>query len=229
MTNPTNLTEKVTTYFQSLFPNDEALQLAILILKELAKGEPVEPAHIAKLTGWSTAHTTDLLKSSLPIEWDDQQRVVGMGISLREATPYRFIVNDHHLSVWCAVDALLFPPLIGLPARIESPCFVTEGPIIIDVTPDALQHVQPTDAVMSIVTPQVDISSAHDVRALLCSGNKFFKSAKVAEQYQQEHPEALIIPVTEGYKMFVDVARRLVNEPVELRSSSQKSNSSETC
>ncbi len=92
-------------------------------------------------------------------EWERSgARLVGFGLT-SQPTPHRLQMNDHTLWTWWAVDALFFPVLIGAPAQIESPCAATGDPIRIQATPTGVQHVEPAGAVVSIVTPPINLAA----------------------------------------------------------------------
>ena len=67
------------------------------------------------------------------VEWDDQKRVVGHGLTLVR-TQHEFVVNGRTMWTWCAGDAIIFPAWIDRPARLKSPCAVTGDVIEMTVT-----------------------------------------------------------------------------------------------
>jgi hypothetical protein len=48
-----------------------------------------------------------------------------------------------------------------------------------------------------------------DVRAMICSGQVFFKSAEVAKEWQEKHPNSLILPVHDYFEMYRQVFEQL--------------------
>jgi len=168
------------------------------MLRELATGQPVEPERLAALAGVPVDHVLALLRQA-PSEWDPSgERLVGLGLT-SQPTPHRFQVNGHTLYTWCAVDAMFFPVLIGAPARIQSPCAATGDPIQIDLTPAGVARVEPPSAVVSILTPSIDVS---EVRQAVCTEQHFFRSAEAAAQWHAQHPEGLLLPVAEMFELY---------------------------
>jgi alkylmercury lyase len=177
---------------------EEQRRLFVPALRELATGRPVEPEQLAALAGVPVEQTLELLRQA-PSEWDSSgTRLVGLGLT-SQPTPHRFQVGGHSLYTWCAVDALIFPLLIGAPAHVQSPCAATGELIHIDLTPDGVQHVEPSSAVVSVVTPDIDIS---EVRQASCVPQNFFRSAEAATQWHTGHPEALLLPVADLFTLY---------------------------
>ena len=54
---------------------------------------------------------------------------------------------------WCALDTLMFPALTGKIARVTSRCAATGRPITLTVAPEAVLHVEPAEAMVSLRTP----------------------------------------------------------------------------
>lgn len=191
-------------YYEELF-SGELRELMPMITQELAKGKPVTVSQLATRAKMTAKHMQAFL-DKMPSEWDDQKRLVGFGLTLNE-TPYGYEVNGHKMWTACAGDSLLFPMIIGKPGRLTSPCFVTNEPIAIDLTPETLESITPNSAVISIVSPHVDDFTK--VRGLICDHQHFFKNAAVTEGWHKEHPGAVIMPVAEAYKLYQEVAMRI--------------------
>lgn len=177
----------------------------IHIIREIAKGEPVEVVRLAELMNQPAEKVMKLLGNG-PVQRDDQGRVVGFGLTL-DPTQHQFEVNGRTFWAWCAVDSLVFPPMLNLSARIKSPCAVTGEIIEITVTPKAIEKVKPASAVVSIVTPKLDEMA--DIRQLVCSGQLFFKSAEAAKEWQKKHPDALILPVADAFSLYKQLTKQV--------------------
>ena len=197
------LTEHLVAWFkQTLSP--EHRRLFVPTLQQLATGQPVEPERLAAQAGLPVDQTQALLRQT-PSEWDPSgTRLVGLGLTSKP-TRHHFQVHGHNLYTWCAVDAMFFPMLIGAPARIQSPCVATGHLIQIDLTPAGVEHVEPSSAVVSVVTPATNVS---EVRRAVCAAQNFFRSAEAASQWQAQHPEALLLPVTDMFQLH----RRVVGQ-----------------
>lgn len=174
----------------------ESGRVAGAALAELATGEPVAPERIAARAHQPVEAVLDLLRRS-PAEWDTDGRLVGFGLSLRP-TRHRFEVDGRSLYAWCAPDTLGLPVVLGRPARVESPCFASGEPIRIEVAPDGVRRVDPVTAVVSIVTPSVELA---DVRRRLCHEQHFFASAAAAAEWHEQRPDAIVVSIADGFAL----------------------------
>jgi alkylmercury lyase len=199
------LTDHLVAWYHQTFPLAEQRRLMVPMLRELATGQPVEPERLAALAGVPVEQTIALLRQA-GAEWDQSgSRLVGFGLT-SQPTPHRFRVHGHALWTWCAVDALLFPVLIGAPAEIESPCAATGEPIRIQVTPSGLERVDPAGAVVSTVKPAVDLA---ELRHTVCAAQNFYRDDATAASWQAAHPQALLLPVAKAFALYCRTALRV--------------------
>ncbi|MPY89484.1 MAG: alkylmercury lyase [Luteitalea sp.] len=143
---------------------EEFVRLFVPVVRELAHGQPVQPERLATLAGLPLDKTTAVLREAG--EWDPGgTRVVGLMLtSIR--TPHRFEVHGHTMWTWCSGESLMFPMLIGAPARIQSPCAATGDPIRMKVTPTSVEQLQPASAVVSVILPKVGLA---ELRQAACA------------------------------------------------------------
>jgi alkylmercury lyase len=182
-------------------PEDEAFQLSRPILQLLIRGQPAAPDEIAAAAGRTLDDVRAILRSHPSIEWDDAGRVVGLGLTLRP-TPHRFVVEGRTLFTWCALDALLFPALLGVRAHITSPCPVTRTLVRVEVSPQGVHAVEPADALVSLVVPApAEHGAEHgsDVRAVFCNHVHFLSSPEAAVRWRVTHPDGLAITVADAF------------------------------
>ncbi len=165
-------------------------------LELLARGKPAFPEDIAAAAGKSPEEVRATLDRFPSTEWDDQGRVVGLGLTLC-LTPHRLKLEGHTLFAWCALDALLFPVLLGRPASIESPCRGTGEPVHIEVRPAGIEAAEPPSAVVSVVVAQ-DLAN---IRSVGCNNTHFFSSPEAASRWLEKHPEATILPVEDAFRL----------------------------
>lgn len=112
---------------------EESRRLFVPLLRELATGQPLDPQRLAGRARVPLEQTLAYLRET-PTEWGPSgERVVGWALT-SIPTPHRYQTQGQVLWVWCAVDALMFPVVIGAPATIQSPCAATGDPITIDLT-----------------------------------------------------------------------------------------------
>jgi alkylmercury lyase len=185
---------------QGTSPEGFALFRHLILL--LAEGQPISPERIAGLLGRSREEMVAALRQLPSIEWDEAGNIVGAGLTLRP-TPHRFEMNGRTVFTWCALDALMFPGLIGHTVQVESPCVTTGTPVRVTVTPQRVERVEPPEAVVSLVAPE----ASPDVRRAFCDYVNFFSSPEAAAEWLAAHPGATTLPVAEAYEL----GRRLAN------------------
>ncbi|MGH2891716.1 MAG: organomercurial lyase MerB [Solirubrobacteraceae bacterium] len=179
----------------------DAGRIAAVAITELALGDPVELARIAAVAGLPLSEAAELLHAS-PAEFDEPGQLIGFGLTLRP-TLHQFHVDGRDLYTWCAPDALVFPVLLGRPARVQSPCFTTGTIVSVEVAPDGVSAVDPAGAVISIVSPKIELS---DFRQRLCGEQHFFSSAHAAAGWLAERPDATVVPVGDAFSLTRSVA-----------------------
>lgn len=162
----------------------------------LAEGHAVPPARIAVALKRSSVEVESILSQMPSIERDEDGNVVGAGLTLRP-TPHHFIVNDRTMFTWCALDALMFPGLLGQTVQIESPCVTTGIPVRVKITQNGVEQVEPAEAVVSLVAPD----ASADIRRSFCDYVNFFSSSEAASTWLSEHPGATTLPVIEAYRL----------------------------
>lgn len=183
-------------------------EIVLPTLDLLAGGKPASPEEIAAAAGKSPEEVRAALARLPSAEWDEQSRVVGLGLTLR-LTPHRFESEGRTLFAWCALDALLFPVLLGRSASIESPCRGTGEPVRVEVTPAGIEAVEPPSAVVSIVAAR-DLAS---LRSVGCNNTHFFLSPQAASRWIEKHPEATILPVEDAFRLGRLIAEGLFCPP----------------
>ena len=162
----------------------------------LARSKPASPEEIAAASAKSPEEVRAALDRFPSAEWDEQGRVVGLGLTF-QLTPHRLELEGRTLFAWCALDALLFPILLGQPASIESPCRGTGDPVHIEVTPAGIEAVEPPSAVVSIVAAR-DLAN---FRRVSCNNAHYFSSTAAASRWLEKHPEATILSVEDAFQL----------------------------
>jgi alkylmercury lyase len=139
------------------------------------------------------------------LEVDQSGNVVGWGLTLIP-TLHRFQVNGHTFYTWCALDALTYPALLGLSARVESSCPVSGAPVTLSVTPTGVHDLAPASAVVSVVIPEQG-SSCNGDRGSFCNRSLFFCSRRDALVWQASSPQAQLLAVADAYQVGRLIAR----------------------
>ncbi len=169
------------------------------LLRLLANGRPVSPEQLGTAVHLSAADLTAALGRLPSIEFDREGNVVGSGLTLTP-TPHHFQVGGHELFTWCALDTLFFPAILKQPARVQSRCPVSGVKVQLKVTPEGVELLEPTSAVVSLVIPEA-LEACCDVRGSFCNQVHFFSSAEVASRWLTEHPGPIILPVEDAYQL----------------------------
>lgn len=186
----------------SLASTEEGRKLYPPLLQRLVSGRPVERAEIAEMLGWPLAQTEDFLQSLPAFEFDEEGRLVGAGLSLRE-TPHAFEVEGRRLYTWCALDTLFFPAVLQKTAKVMSVCVATRVPIQLTVAPDSLLSFEPGGTVVSLIWS----CEGTNVRSSFCNHVHFFASAEVARPWHQANPKASVVPLSEAFSTAQEIAR----------------------
>lgn len=175
----------------------EEFKLVPVLVRLLAQGEPVSVERLASEGGWPEDEVRTGLARHPGVEWDDQGRIAGFGLTLR-TTQHRFDFDDKTVYGWCASDALSFPFLLERSGIVSSTCPVTRQTIRVEVTPEAVVQVDPPGAVVSSVRPAERVK---DVRAEICGLGHFFSSREAASAWLNENPDGMLHSVTEDFEV----------------------------
>jgi alkylmercury lyase len=189
--------------FENILPEQDERHILGKTLELLANGCPVLPDEIAIVLGVSPEKVLSTLRS-FGTEFDKEGNVLGLGLTL-VPTPHAYEVNGRKLYTWCAVDALLFPIMLRHTAHIESRDPVTGEKILVTVSPDGVQKVEPKNAVVSWVN-DIDLSN---VRGSVCHYVHFFTSAEIASKWIAENPGKTFYPVNNDvYRAVIQLQKK---------------------
>jgi alkylmercury lyase len=188
----------------ALCGNDALLCLHLVQL--LAEGRPVPPECLAAALGVPADEMERLLARVPDAVFDHQGHVIGYGLSLAP-TPHRFRVTGRDLYTWCALDALMYPVVLGQRAEIASRCPISAATIQLTVTPETIECVDPATAVVSIVIP-ASAAACCNGRDAFCRHVHFLRGLEEATVWQTAHPEARFLPVHDAYFLAHLLAQR---------------------
>jgi alkylmercury lyase len=175
------------------------------LLRLVAEGEPVVLSRLATAAEVPESRIAAWLHAQPGTDWTDDGRLLGFGLTQRP-TQHRFVVDGRELFTFCAADTLLFPPILGRAAHIESTCPATGTPIRFDVSPDSVDSVDPGTAVVS----QVDLCVGRgDIRATTCDHGQFFADYAATEKWRADHPGGEVLPVAEFFAQGLSTNRQL--------------------
>ena len=175
---------------------------AIVLLRELAKGEPVTPAQLARAIGASTAEAEALLQRSALkgfVYQDPQGRVAGFFGLATKPTHHRFTLEGRTLWTWCAGDSLFLPELLGETAEVESRDPEGGELVRLRISPARVEAVEPEGVVLTMVRADApDFTSAAQIMASVCHFIFFFASRASGERWVGKHPETWLLSLNEG-------------------------------
>lgn len=174
----------------------------VALLRELTYGLPVTLQALADAARLPIEEVCRLLREAPNTEYDLEGRIIGHGITLRQ-TPHAFEVDGRQLYTWCALDALMFPAVIGRCARVRSLCPETGVPVSLTAHPHQLREVQPAGVAVSLVVPRAD------TRSSFCCHVHFFASGAAADRWVQRHPGVEVLSVEAAFCLGQEIARRL--------------------
>lgn len=188
-----------------LFPtlNSFEQRLSLELYRLLAVGQPVPREALSERVGLAVESVNKILENWPAVFSDSQQRVVGYwGLAIPEAyaSPHQFTIKGRRLSAWCAWDTLFLPQLLGQTAEVESTSPTSRATVHLTVTPDALEHLDPADAQMSLLLPDRAVTQK-DVVNTFCCFVHFFPSRLAGENWIAEHPGSFLMPIEEAYAL----------------------------
>jgi len=174
------------------------------MIRLLAQGRPVALERLATEAGVPAQTIESWLRAQPGTDWDDSGRLLGFGLT-QKPTRHRYIVDGRVLFTFCAADTLIFTPILGRPASVESSCPTTGQTIRVELTPNAMTSADPTTAVVCQVNSRNGVS---DIRGSLCDHGHFFASDRAAEPWLGARPDGDVRPVGEVF----DIALRFCRE-----------------
>jgi alkylmercury lyase len=180
-------------------------RLLIRVMRALASGRPVSNEQVDRIIadlGIARGDAHQFLSEIT--ERDADGNVAGiMGLSLNN-TSHRFYVNGVRMSAWCAGDTLFLPAMLDQTATVESESPVSGEKIRLRVSPQRVEEVSPSSAVLSmiIVEPdRADMSSVESIWSTFCHHIYFFGTREEAEQWAAGRNDIEILPVSEGFEL----------------------------
>lgn len=186
-----------------LVPSHEEQRAGIVLLRQLARGEPVTIAQFAQALGASCEAAETLLKNSALsslVHADEAGRVLGFfGLSV-VPTSHHLTVEGRRLWTWCAVDTLFIPELLGARAEVESRDPEAGQTVHVTVSAAGIESADPSGVVLSMNSPQTwEVTSACRIMASACHFISFFGSRAAGERWQTKHPETVLLTLDEAF------------------------------
>jgi len=185
---PSNQLEDILYAFPDWFLDfdEEAKIISLELYQLLAKGKPVSKQVLAEKTEKPLGEIEKMLNSWSGIYFNDEDEIIGYwGLTIVQM-PHQFIINDITLYTWCAWDALFIPTLIGETALIESQCPISNQLIKLTVTPDGVQTVIPSSAIVTFIEPPESEKIQDNVVDSFCHYVHFLNSSNEIKAWESE-------------------------------------------
>jgi alkylmercury lyase len=181
------------------FPCCDDAPLALALLDELAKGEPVSVGRLARAANRDEGDIAATLHRWPNVHRDGQARVVAFGGLSVTPTPHRFEVAGRRLYTWCAWDTLFLPSLLGQEARVESACPVTGTKVRLTVGPDGVRAAQPRSLQVSFPAAASTVTS--DITSSFCCHVHFLADQDAAEEWLGENQGGLTLSLKDAVEL----------------------------
>lgn len=183
-------------------PSD-GIRAMSLLLPLLVRSEAVEPAEASAVLGCAPADLEAALdRLSFRVERDEGGAIVGAGIT-SIPTAHRFRVAGKTRYVWCALDTVLFPSMLGTSAEIDSVCAVTGEPIHFRALPGSVENSSPASIHVILVPPA---SGCADLRTTFCNEVVFAKDAAHAARCVSVKSGAWAMPLADAAQLAMRMA-----------------------
>jgi alkylmercury lyase len=201
ITTADELWEAACCHFPVVSAEDQ--RAGIALLRELARGEPVTIAQLARALG-TTVETAAAFTKESPlspfVHADEAGRIRGsFGLSVTP-THHQLTIDGRRLWAWCAQDSLFLPELLGATTEIESRDPETDKLVRLTVSPARVEAVEPTGILLSMIRPDTwDVTSAARLMASACHFIFFFAARESGERWVAKHPETFLLPLDEAF------------------------------
>ncbi len=177
------------------------------VLTLLTEGRPVTIGEVAESINVTENEAKDWLVK-FGAEFNAGGDVVGLGLT-SIPTPHVFEVNGHNLYAWCAGDTLIFPVLLRKTAHIESSDPISGVKIRLTATPEGVQEIKPSTAVLT--WPEHADSS--DIRGTVCYPSLWFASRETAQKYASKN-EGVTIHTPQEFRNLLKIIARTTQTPM---------------
>jgi alkylmercury lyase len=171
------------------------------LLRLLTHGLPVTAQSLAHATSRDAAVVRAVVPTLRGVEVDGEGAVIGWGVTLTP-TPHRLLSEGTELHVWCALEALYLPTVLGSPVSLSSRCPATGQPVLLEVAPTTASTTTP----VAVAPLSVD-----DIRISLCEHVHLLAAGDSADQWVERHRGTALLELEDALTVAVDLADALFN------------------
>lgn len=182
----------------------EEQHAGIGLLRELARGEPLNVTRWAQRLGVSDTDAEALLRSSqlTPfVQMGNDGQVLGFWGLSTVPTHHRLTIDGRTLWAWCAVDSLFLPELLDETARIISNDPESDELIELTVSPSGVDSVTPDGVLVTVNSPETwELSAFEKMVKSACHFVYYFASRKSGERWALKHAGAVLVSVETAFE-----------------------------
>jgi alkylmercury lyase len=174
-------------------------EFVIAYTRLLARGKPVSAQALADELSEPVEFMVTALHQmqQTGAELNDKGELIGAALTL-SPTNHLFVIDEAQLFAWCALDTLFLPAYIGKTAQVTSTCPITQKPISITIAPHGVEHIQPQETVLSIMTAP---GCSAGIDGTFCSQVNFFASHEAATGWIGKRSDFSILSASDSYQL----------------------------
>lgn len=181
----------------------EERRAGIGLLRELARGEPLNLTRWAQRLGVPDTHAESLLRSSplSPfVQMGKDGQVLGFWGLSTVPTHHRLAIDGATLWAWCAVDSLFLPELLDVTARVISKDPESDEGIELTVSPSGVEAVAPESVLVSVNSPETwELSAFEKIVKSACHFVYYFASRESGERWALKHPGVVLVSLETAF------------------------------
>jgi alkylmercury lyase len=194
------------TWQQMLVRQRDMLDVVAAVVRLTAGGaQPVEIARLAAAVGRpvdQVRRLVDEADAGLPsLSTGHTSDEVWLDFATTDTPRFWYEIGDRRIGVGgCGPDIFEVAQALEEPMRVETSCPVTGAAISVELTPDGVQAVYPSDTVVAVldlgtVAEAAKLADAARVDAEVCTQQTFFANPDAAQGWLDQHPGGRVVPV----------------------------------
>lgn len=183
--------------------DEKTSKFLVALLKEVTKGSPVPQEkwyEIAAELNLSEEETKPFIENFT--ERDKEDKIVGLFGLTQNEYAHKFEVDGVTLYTYCGWDTLFLPQLLRKTAKVEIIDYISKETVTVEISPEKVVSISPSTAVLSIITPEVEIENLQQVYMIFCSNVHFFASEKnLRDWFKNREYNPIVISIEDGFAL----------------------------